>query len=170
MAQAPAILGRLRAAGEAFGLADVGIYAVDALRLEKGYRAWKQDLTTEYSALAAGLDRFVRLDKPDFPGRAALLAERASGGPADRLVPLLVDDVGADAPMTASVLDGDTPIGIVTSGGWGHRLGRSLALAYVRADLARPGQVLAIDIYGTRASAVVTTEPLYDPANARLKA
>ncbi len=170
MAQAPALLARLRAAGEALGLADVGIYAVDALRLEKGYRSWKQDLTTEYSALAAGLDRFVRLDKPDFPGRAALLAERESGGPADRLVPLRVDDVGADAPVTASVLDGEAPVGIVTSGGWGHRLGHSIALAYVRTELARPGQVLAIDIYGTRARAVVTTEPLYDPINSRLKA
>jgi dimethylglycine dehydrogenase len=170
MADAPAIHDALRAAGTELGLADVGIYAVESLRLEKGYRSWKQDLTTEYSAAAAGLDRFVRLDKPEFPGRDAALRERDAGGPADRLVPLLVDAEEADAPVTASVLHAGAPVGIVTSGGFGHRIGRSIALAYLRADLAAPGTRVEIPIYGRNRQAVVTTEPLYDPNNARLKA
>ena len=169
MEDALAVHDALREAGDAFSIADVGIYALDSLRLEKCYPAWKQDLTTEYSALAAGLDRFVRLDKPAFAGRAALLRERDAGGPADRLVALLVDDAGADASIAASVFDGDARVGIVTSGGFGHRIKRSIALAYLRADLAHPGTALAIEILGERRRAVVATQPLYDPANKRLK-
>jgi dimethylglycine dehydrogenase len=165
-----AIHDALRSASDGLGLADVGIYALNSLGLEKCYRAWKQDLTTEFSALAAGLDRFVRLAKPSFPGRAALLAERARGGPRDRLVPLLVDAEEADAPVSATVFRGETRVGIVTSGGYGHRLGRSIALAYVRSDVSRPGEVLTIEIFGRRCRATVATEPLYDPTNSRIRA
>jgi dimethylglycine dehydrogenase len=168
MDDAAALYSRLWSAGD-LGLSDVGIYAVDSLRLEKCYRSWKQDLTTEFSAFAAGLDRFVRLDKPDFPGRTALIGERERGV-ANRLVPLLVDACEADAPATATVFDGDERVGIVTSGGYGHRLGRSIALVYIRSALAVPGRRLAIEIYGHRRAAVVATEPLYDPGNTRLRA
>ena len=71
-------------AGEAHGIRDFGVYAMDSLRLEKGYRGWKGDITREYTPLMAGLDRFVALDKGDFTGRAALLAgarDRAEGAP-----------------------------------------------------------------------------------------
>lgn len=153
---------------EGTGLRDVGIYAVDSLRLEKCYRGWKQELTTEFSPFAAGLDRFVRLQKPDFPGRDALLREREQGV-AMRLVPLLVDATESDAPATATVFDGDARVGIVTSGGYGHRIGRSIALAYVRRDVAEAGRQLAIDVFGVRCAAVVAREPLYDPENLRLK-
>ena len=170
MEDAPAVHDALREAGAALGLADVGIYAVDSLRLEKCYRSWKQDLTTEYSAFAAGLDRFVRLDKPAFPGREALLRERAAGGPADRLVPLLVEECGADAPATASVFHNGEPVGIVTSGGYGHRIGWSIALAYVRADIAVPGTPVEVGMFGHARRAVVAPEPIYDPSNQRLRA
>ncbi len=80
----------LSEAGRDLGLADVGLYAMDSLRLEKGHRRWKQDLLGDCSPLAASLDRFVDLDKPDFIGRAALLAE-AQRGVKERLVPLLVE-------------------------------------------------------------------------------
>lgn len=163
-----AVYERLWVAGEGLGLADVGIYAVDSLRLEKCYRAWKQDLTSEYSILAAGLDRFVRLDKPAFPGREALLRERARG-PAARLVPLLVESADADAPPAASVLREGERIGLVTSGGFGHRIGRSIALAYVATPLARAEEKLEIMILGRSCPATVAAEPLYDPDNARLR-
>jgi dimethylglycine dehydrogenase len=169
MGDAPAIYDRLWSAGADLGLRDVGIYAVDSLRIEKCYRSWKQDLTTEFSAFAAGLDRFVDLGKPEFPGRAALIQERERGV-VDRLVPLLVDAREADAPIAASVFDGEDRVGIVTSGGFGHRINRSIALAYVRSAYANPGRQLAIEIFGDRRSAVVATEPLYDPFNTRLKA
>ena len=90
-------------AGEEFGIRDFGMYAMDSLRLEKGYRGWKGDLTHEYTPLMAGLDRFVAFDKPDFIGKAALLAERAEG-PKERLVSLVLDEAGeVDPPYCSPV-------------------------------------------------------------------
>ena len=157
-------------AGKQYGLADYGLYAMDSLRLEKCYRAWKGDLTTEYTPFMASLDRFVKLDKPGgFIGQAALKREAATG-PKERFVPLLVDATDADAAAVSIVYDGHTQVGLVTSGGYGYRLKQSIALAYVRTDLAVAGQVLEIEILGERRRAVVGREPLYDPDNARLRA
>lgn len=162
----------LWAAGKPLGLADFGLYAMESLRLEKGYRSWKADLTTEYTPAMASLDRFVRLEKRGgFIGQEALLREAASGGPRERFVPLVVDAVDADAAAVSIVFraGSDVPVGLVTSGGYGYRLDRSLALAYVQADLAVAGTELQVDVLGERRRAVVTTEPPYDPENLRLK-
>ena len=155
-------------AGAQYGIADFGLYAIESLRLEKCYRAWKQDLSTEYSALAAGLGRFIDFAKDRFPGKEALLAEQARGV-RDRLVPLVLEPLEAEAPFCSTVFDGESRAGLVTSGGFGHRLGKSLALAYVRADLATEGTMLEIEILGERKRAMVAREPLYDPENTRLK-
>ena len=157
------------AAGAPLGIADYGLYAMDSLRLEKCYRAWKGDLTTEYTPFMASLDRFVKLDKPGgFIGQDALRREAATG-PRERFVPLLVDATDADAAAVSIVYDGATQVGLVTSGGYGYRLRQSIALAYVRTDLAVPGTVLEVEILGERRRAVVAREPLYDPENARLR-
>jgi len=157
-------------AGERFGISDYGLYAMDSLRLEKCYRAWKGDLTTEYTPLMASLDRFVKLDKPGgFIGQEALWREAATG-PRERFVPLVVDAADADAAAVSIVHAGDTPVGLVTSGGYGYRLNQSIALAYVRTDLAVPGTELEVEILGSRRRAVVGREPLYDPGNERLRA
>ncbi len=117
----------------------------------------------------ASLDRFVKLDKPGgFIGQAALLREAASG-PRERFVPLLVEAADADAAAVSVVHRGDQTVGLVTSGGYGYRLRQSIALAYVRSDLARPGTVLSVEILGERRRAVVAAEPLYDPTNLRLR-
>jgi dimethylglycine dehydrogenase len=145
------------------------MYAMDSLRLEKCYRGWKTDMTHEYTPLMASLERFVDFQKPGFTGMAALV-EQSRAGPKERLVPLLLDEVGdADAPACATVWQNDSRVGLVTSGGFGHTLGRSIALAYVRTDLAGPGTRLDIEILGERRGAIVGREPLYDPTNARLK-
>jgi dimethylglycine dehydrogenase len=154
--------------GQAHGIGDFGMYAMDSLRLEKGYVSWKQDITTDYDPFEAGLDRFVRLDKGDFIGRAALAGRRARGV-AQRLVPLLVEASDADAQPAAIVYEGDGCVGVVGSGGYGHRIGSSIALAYVRHDLATPGTRLDVAILGRRIAATVAASPLYDPANARLR-
>jgi dimethylglycine dehydrogenase len=157
-------------AGERFGIHDYGLYAMESLRLEKCYRSWKADLTTEYTPFMASLDRFVKLDKPGgFIGQEALRREAASG-PRERFVPLIVDADDADAAAVSIVFSGDETVGLVTSGGYGYRLRQSIALAYVRTDLAVAGTVLGIDILGTRRRAVVAAEPLYDPQNLRLRA
>jgi len=155
-------------AGRAQGIGDFGMYAMDSLRLEKGYVSWKQDITLDYDPFEAGLERFVRLEKGDFIGRAALAARKA-GGMTQRFVPLLVDADDADALPSSIVFHGDECIGVVGSGGFGHRIGRSIALAYVRSDLATPGTLLTVGILGTRCPATVATSPLYDPVNARLR-
>ncbi|NDB24115.1 MAG: FAD-dependent oxidoreductase [Gammaproteobacteria bacterium] len=159
----------LMEAGESFGIHDFGLYAMDSLRLEKCYRGWKGDLTTEYTPFMASLDRFVKLDKTcGFIGQEALRREAASG-PRERFVPLLVDAADADAAAVSIVFRGDEQVGLVTSGGYGYRLRQSIALAYVRTDLAAPGTELSVEILGERRRAVVATEPLYDPQNLRLR-
>jgi dimethylglycine dehydrogenase len=84
-------------------------------------------------------------------------------------VPLLVDADDADAAAVSIVFQGEQQVGLVTSGGYGYRLNRSIALAYVRSDLAISGTVLAVEILGQRRRAVVAAEPLYDPQNLRLR-
>lgn len=156
-------------AGERFGISDFGLYAMDSLRLEKCYRAWKGDLTTEYTPFMASLDRFVKLGKPGgFIGQEALQRE-AVAGPRERFVPLLVDAADADAAAVSIVYRGDEVVGLVTSGGYGYRLQQSIALAYVRTDLAVAGTELQVEILGVRRRAVVGREPLYDPENLRLR-
>ncbi|WP_300533132.1 FAD-dependent oxidoreductase [uncultured Mameliella sp.] len=153
------------------GARPFGMFALDSLRIEKGYRAWKGDLSTDYSLFEAGLDRFVRLDKPqDFPGKDALTAE-AVAGPTKRFVTLVVETGEADAPYMSTLWQGDEIVGETTSGAWGYRVGASIALGMVRADLAVPGTELAIDIFGQRRRATVQPDgPLWDPQNERLKA
>ncbi|MBS0398703.1 MAG: GcvT family protein [Proteobacteria bacterium] len=160
----------LQSAGKSLGIADFGLYAMDSLRLEKCYRSWKADLTTEYTPFMASLDRFVKLDKPGgFIGQEALRAE-AQATPRERFVPLIVDAADADAAAVSIVYQGSACVGLVTSGGFGYRLGQSIALAYVRSDLAIPGTLLEVGILGERRTATVGQEPLFDPQNLRLRA
>ena len=165
------VYGEIMAAGQAFGLRPFGMYALNALRLEKGYRAWKGDLSTDYSALECGLDRFIKLDKPqDFPGKDALLAEHA-GGVSKRFVTLKVAAGDADAPYMSTLWHDGEVVGETTSGGWGYRVGHSIALGMLRANLAQPGTRVEIDIYGERCVAeVMPDEPLWDPKNERISA
>ncbi|WP_289043086.1 FAD-dependent oxidoreductase [uncultured Aliiroseovarius sp.] len=153
------------------GAKPFGMYALDSLRLEKGYRAWKGDLSTDYTIFEGGLDRFVRLDKPqDFPGKAALQAE-AQAGPKKRFVTLIVDAGDADAPFMSCIWHDGQIVGETTSGGWGYRVNASIALGMVRADLATPGTELQVEIYGERRPAIVQPDqPLWDSANERLRA
>ena len=154
------------------GAVPFGMFALNALRIEKGYRAWKGDLSTDYSMLEGGLERFIKLDKPqDFPGKAAILAEKQAGV-AKRFVTLTLDEHGpSDAPYMSTIWAGDTVAGETTSGGWGYRVDKSIALGMLRADLAVPGTKVAIDIYGTRYPATVQQDkPLWDPSNERIRA
>ena len=163
------VYGLIWEAGERFGINDYGLYAMDSLRLEKCYRAWKGDLTTEYTPFMASLDRFVKLDKAGgFIGQEALRREAVSG-PRERFVPLIVAAEDADAPAVSIVYHGDKTVGLVTSGGYGYRLKQSIALAYERTDLAAEGTELEVEILGTRRRAVVGREPLYDPQNLLLR-
>jgi dimethylglycine dehydrogenase len=158
------------AAGRAHGLRHFGMYAMDSLRIDKCYRGWKSDLESGYSPFEASLDRFVDLGKREFPGKNALLAERARGV-GRRLVPLTLDEPGdADAPYCSSVFAGDESVGVATSGVWSHTLNRSVVLAYVKSAFTAVGTQLTVDVFGERRAATVGCEPLFDPENARLRA
>jgi glycine cleavage system aminomethyltransferase T/glycine/D-amino acid oxidase-like deaminating enzyme len=149
------------------GVTPGGYRAIDSLRLEKGYRAWASDLTSETTPDEAGLSFAVKLDKGEFLGRAALLA----ANPAQRLICLVLADPRAVAlgsePVRTS--DGDV-VGRVTSGGFGYAVGASIAYAYVPLAEAEPGTALEIDIFGEWVSAEVRPEPLYDPKGERIRA
>ncbi|MFV1602638.1 MULTISPECIES: GcvT family protein [unclassified Phaeobacter] len=153
------------------GAKPFGMYALNALRIEKGYRTWKGDLSTDYSLLEGGLERFVKLDKPqDFPGKAAIQAEKQRGVKKS-FVTLIVDAGEADAPYMSCIWKDGEIVGETTSGDWGYRVNASIALGMVRPELAVPGTELEIEIYGEKYRAVVQKdEPLWDPGNDRLRA
>ncbi|MEP3299662.1 MAG: FAD-dependent oxidoreductase [Pseudoruegeria sp.] len=153
------------------GATPFGMYALESLRLEKGYRSWKGDLSTDYSLLQGGLDRFVRLNKPhDFPGKAALLTEHQQGV-SKRFATLTIDSSDFDAPYMSNIWLGDEIVGETTSGGYGYRVDASIALAMLRSDLHTPGIKLEVEIFGVRYPATVhADEPLWDPKNARIRA
>ena len=158
-------------AGAPHGLKPFGMYALNSLRIEKGYRAWKGDLSTDYSMLEGGLERFIKLDKPqDFPGKAAIQSEKQRGM-AKRFVTLIVDAGDCDAPYMSTLSHGGEVVGETTSGAYGHRIGASIALGMVRADLAVAGTELQITIFGKVSRAVVQEDaPLWDPTNERIRA
>ncbi|MBC7181134.1 MAG: FAD-dependent oxidoreductase, partial [Roseovarius sp.] len=163
----PAIYEALMAAG----VKPFGMFALNSLRIEKGYRAWKGDLSTDYSMLEGGLDRFVKFDKPqDFPGKAAILAEKQRGVK-KRFVTLIVEAKAADAPYMSTLWHEGQIVGETTSGAWGYRVNASVALDMLRADLAVPGTEIEVEIYGERCRAVVQPDaPLWDAGNERLRA
>lgn len=159
----------LMQAGKPYGIAPYGVRAMDSMRLEKSYRVLPRELSIEYAALESGLDRFVRLDKEDFIGREALLAWQARGF-ANRFTTLEVLDVtDADARGNEPLLRGGEIVGRATSGGYGWRTGKSLALGMIRPDLAEIGTEFDIVILGKPHRAIVVGESPFDPTNERLR-
>jgi dimethylglycine dehydrogenase len=168
-ADTPKVYAAIIEAGKNHGLRPFGMFALNSLRLEKGYRAWKGDLSTDYTVLQGGLDRFVKWDKENFKGKAALENERQQGVK-KRFATMIVDAGAYDAPYMSIVWKGDEMVGETTSGGWGHRIDKSIALAMVRSDLAKEGTKLEVEIYGKRYPATVQADkPLFDPDNESLR-
>ena len=152
--------------GRAHGLVAGGYKAIDALRLEKGYRVWSSDISPDDTPYEAGLGFAVKLDKGDFVGRDALLA---ASEPERRLCCLVLADPRAVALGSEPVRVDGRPAGRVTSGGYGYTVQRSIAYAYLPAEYARPGQQVDVEIFGDRVEGEVTAEPLYDPTGERVR-
>jgi dimethylglycine dehydrogenase len=159
------------AAGKEFGIGMAGMRAMESLRLEKSYRMWGSDLSPDYTPYEAGLDRFVRLNKGEFIGKAALEAQLKAGVP-HRFVTFEVHDVGdADALGNEPLFDADgNLIGRATAGYYGHALGKSLGLGYVKPQFAAVGTELGIQILGERKRATVLVDSPYDPENKEIRA
>lgn len=154
-------------AGANFGIANFGTYAMNSLRMEKAYKGWGVELTTEITPIEAGLERFVDFSK-SFIGREATLSRKILGVNT-RLVYLAVETSDSDCLGNEPVFSGEKIIGITTSGAYGHTVGQSLAFAYVQPQYAEPGTKFEIRILGQICSATVLKEAAYDPQNLRLR-
>ena len=154
-------------AGQPHGLVAAGYRAIDALRLEKGYRVWSSDITPDETPYEAGLGFAVALDKGDFVGRDALVAAKAAG-PRKRLRCLVLDDPRSVCLGNEPVrIDGDIA-GRVTSGGYGFAVGASIAYAYLPPSVAI-GSRGDIDVFGEWIGFEVAREPLWDPSGERIR-
>ncbi|MEM7171358.1 MAG: FAD-dependent oxidoreductase [Pseudomonadota bacterium] len=151
------------------GLADFGFFALDTMRLEKGYLGFGADISIETTPWEAGLDAFIKLDRGDFMGRDALMAQ-GEKGLSTKLVCLRIESKDRDAMGNEAVLDdGGRTVGIVSSGGYGHRVQASLALAYVEPGCAAHGTALAVLLLGQPHPAKVIPAPAFDPDGARMR-
>jgi len=155
-------------ASEGLGLRQVGMYALNSLRLEKAYGIWSREFSRDYKPHASGLFRFIAYDKGDFIGREAALRDRDTV-PEKRLVCLAIEAKDADASGYEPVWQGDELVGFVTSGGYGHCVGTSLAMGYVRSDLATDDSPLEVTVLGERRACRVCTQAPIDPTGGRLR-
>ena len=157
-------------AGAGHGLRPFGMFALNSLRIEKGYRAWKGDLSTDYTVLQGGLERFIDWTKPEFRGKAALDAEKQRGV-TKRFVTLTAEVGDCDPPYMSTLWHDGAVVGETTSACWGHRTGGCVALGMLRADLAQAGTAVEIEVFGTRYPARVQGDgPVWDPGNDRIRA
>jgi 4-methylaminobutanoate oxidase (formaldehyde-forming) len=166
-------------AGRDLGLVNAGYYAIDSLRLEKGYRAWGRELTPDINPYEAGLSFAVKLDKAGgFRGRDALARVKAEGGAAAvkrRVVSLVVDAPHTNLWGNELILREGLPAGFVTSAAFGHTIGKPVALGIVsRADGAADKAWIEsgryeIDLAGERYAAQVSLRAPYDPDGVRVK-
>jgi len=151
------------------GATPFGMFALNSLRIEKGYRAWKGDLSTDYTLLQGGLERFIDWSK-DFRGKTALAAEKQAGI-SKRFVLLTIDAGDCDPPYMSTIWHDGHVVGETTSGYFGHRTGQCIALGMLRSDLIDPGTAVEVEIFGERFPAIVQPDgPLWDPSNQRLRA
>ncbi len=159
----------IQEAGKEFGLVNCGLRAVlNSMRLEKGY-LMAGDICGEETPLQAGLDFFVKFDKGDFVGREALLKQKEEGLPS-KMVFMTVEADDADAYGDEAIWSGGQVVGRVTSGGYGHRVDKSIAFGFVKPEYAKPGTALEIEILNDRRKATVLEAPVYDPMNEKLRA
>ena len=153
----------LAEAGQPHGVIAAGRIAFNSLRIEKGYRLWGTDMTAEHQPAAAGVDFAVRMTKDDFVGKAAL-----GDTPQDILRSIVFDDPAAVVLGKEPVYGDGGCVGYVTSAGYSATIGRTIAYAWLPADI-QIGDPVTVDYRGTRFTAVLHAEPVVDPDMARIK-
>ena len=160
-----AVYQALTEAGEAFDLRMFGMYAMDSMRLEKGYLAWKSEMNVHHTPLETPIAWTVKWDK-DFIGKKGLEKQKAEGVPR-QLACMIVAADNADPWGYNPIFNGNDIVGMTSSGGYGHRVQKSIALGYVPPELTKPGTKLEVEVLGKKLPAEVVAMPLYDPQNAR---
>lgn len=157
----------LRAAGEEFGIRDVGYRAIDTLRLEKGYLYWSTDISPDYTPFEAGLGFRVHLKtKSDFRGRRALEAQRAEG--TKRKLCTFVTDRKLPLYGGETILKGDKVVSLASSAGYGHTVGKTIIFGYL--DTADQNGQYEVEVFGDRHPVTLVEGPLHDAENRALKA
>jgi len=156
------------AAGRPYPLKMFGMHAMDSMRLEKGYLAWKSEMNLHHTPLETNVDWTVKWDK-EFIGKSALEKQKKAGI-SPKLVCLVVEADASDPWGYNPIFSGEKRVGMTSSGGFGHRIGKSIALGYVPPELAAPGTRLEVEVLGRKLAARVAAMPLYDPKNERMKA
>jgi len=159
----------LKQAGAGFGAVDFGFNAMNSMRLEKSFGIWSREFMQGYTPGMTRMDRWIDWQKPDFLGRGAAVAERDSQAARQILVTLDVDAADADATGYEPIWIGGKRVGYVTSGGFGYRVGKSLALALIDRQHAVEGKELAVHIVGVERKARIIADSPYDPSGARLR-
>jgi glycine cleavage system aminomethyltransferase T len=154
-------------AGQPHGMIAAGRAAFGALRMEKGYRAWGTDMTTEHTPFEAGLGFATRGGAEGHVGHDALEKAR-DAAPRRRLRTLLLPRHGTVVLGKEPVSRDGEPVGYVTSAAYGHTVGAGLAYAWLPADVST-GDELRIGYFDTRVPAIVTDDALYDPKGARMR-
>ena len=155
-------------AGEDLGLRDFGSRALNSLRLEKSFGGWMREYRPDYTPLEAGMDRFVDLRKNSFVGREAVMKQRDEGVKR-KLITLEIDVDQADAMADEPIFFDGGVVGWVTSGGFSHHTGKSLALGYVKAEAAENAEGYAVEILGDIRPARRLAQPIFDPEGARMR-
>ncbi|RPF31613.1 FAD-dependent oxidoreductase [Streptomyces sp. TLI_185] len=155
-------------AGQELGIIAAGRSAFNSLRLEKGYRSWGHDMTTEHNPYEAGLGFAVRPGKQHFTGKSAIegISEDTV---ARKLVPLVIEDQQAVVLGHEPVHVNGRPVGYVTSAAYGYTIGAPIAYAWLPAEHTAPGTGVEIEYFGARVAAVTATEPLFDPEMSRIR-
>jgi len=154
-------------AGADLGLRLYGARALMSLRLEKSWGVWTLDFRPDFTAAESGLDVFINWDKA-FIGKQAALEEQKSG-PGKRLVIMTVDTTDIDVCNDEAILKDGSCIGYVTSGGYAHSVGQSIALGYIPTELSKTGMALEVEINGETYAARIIDKPLYDPAGHKMR-
>ncbi len=157
----------IEGAGAELGLRWYGARALMSLRLEKGWGAWTLDYRPDFTAAESGLDAFINWDK-DFVGKQAALAE-SEAGPKKKLVTMVVETDDADVCNDEAIMKDGEAVGYVSSGGYAHHAGESMALGYVPTDLATAGTRVEVEIMGQLHAAEILEKPLYDADGGRMR-
>jgi len=152
--------------GADLGLQEIGFNAMLSMRLEKSIGIWNAEFTQGYTPKMTGLDRWIAWDKGDFIGKNAA---QAAAKPTRVLCMLEVDADTADATGFEPVWQGDKLVGITTSGGYGHRLKRSYAMALLDQDAAQIGTNLSVHVMGEKRGATVIHMSPYDPKGLKMR-
>lgn len=156
-------------AGKPEGMMEYGYNALLSLRLEKSFGIWSTEFTQAYTPGMTGMDRWIDWSKPEFVGRGKALEEKDAQSPSMVLVTLEIDTLDADASGYEPIWKDNKRVGFVTSGGYGHTVKKSLALALVESEFSTPGTELAVHIVGVERPASVIPVSPYDPSGKAMR-